>query len=74
LAPERRVTLSAGNDLSVHGSDLIAAQDMTLAGKNVSITAATESGTQTHTVEQKSSGLTLALSGGGWCSTAASTP
>lgn len=57
------VTLSAGNDLSVHGSDLIAAQDMTLAGKNVSITAATESGTQTHTVEQKSSGLTLALSG-----------
>jgi filamentous hemagglutinin len=25
---------------------------MTLAGKNVSITAATESGTQTHTVEQ----------------------
>ncbi|BBW24134.1 TPA: hemagglutinin repeat-containing protein [Enterobacter kobei] len=57
------VTLSAGNDLSVHGSDLIAAQDMMLAGKNVSITAATESGTQTHTVEQKSSGLTLALSG-----------
>ena len=57
------VTLSAGNDLSVHGSDLIAGQDMTLAGKNVSITAATESGTQTHTVEQKSSGLTLALSG-----------
>ncbi|MFJ5855588.1 hemagglutinin repeat-containing protein [Enterobacter cancerogenus] len=57
------VTLSAGSDLNVHGTDLIAGHDMTLAGKNVSITAATESGTQTHTVEQKSSGLTLALSG-----------
>jgi len=57
------VTLSAGNALSVHGSELIAGQDMTLAGKNVSITAATDSGTRTHTVEQKTSGLTLALSG-----------
>ncbi|MBE8908623.1 hemagglutinin repeat-containing protein [Enterobacter asburiae] len=57
------VSLSAGHDLTVHGSDLIAGQDMTLAGKNVSITAATDSSAQTHTVEQKSSGLTLALSG-----------
>lgn len=57
------VTLSAGNALNVHGSELIAGQDMTLAGKNVSITAAADSGTQTHTVEQKTSGLTLALSG-----------
>ncbi len=57
------VTLSAGSDLNVHGSELIAGQDMTLAGKNVSITAASDSGTQTHTVEQKTSGLTLALSG-----------
>jgi len=57
------VTLSAGSDLNVHGSELIAGQDMTLAGKKVSITAATDSGTQTHTVEQKTSGLTLALSG-----------
>lgn len=57
------VSLSAGHDLAVHGSDLIAGQDMTLAGKNVSITAAADSNAQTHTVEQKSSGLTLALSG-----------
>ncbi|PJD12525.1 filamentous hemagglutinin, partial [Enterobacter roggenkampii] len=57
------VSLSAGHDLTVHGSDLIAGQDMTLAGKNVSITAATDSRAQTHSVEQKSSGLTLALSG-----------
>ncbi|MCP1116191.1 hemagglutinin repeat-containing protein [Enterobacter bugandensis] len=57
------VSLSAGNDLTVHGSDLIAGQDMTLAGKNVSITAAANSSAQSHTVEQKSSGLTLALSG-----------
>ncbi|HHF0155523.1 TPA: hemagglutinin repeat-containing protein, partial [Enterobacter roggenkampii] len=57
------VSLSAGHDLTVHGSDLIAGQNMTLAGKNVSITAAMDNSTQTHTVEQKSSGLTLALSG-----------
>ncbi|KFC05654.1 hypothetical protein GTGU_02798, partial [Trabulsiella guamensis ATCC 49490] len=57
------VTLSAGNDLNVKGSDLIAGNDMTLAGKNVSVTSATENSRQTHEVEQKSSGFTLALSG-----------
>ncbi|HAO2326408.1 TPA: hypothetical protein IHK75_005158, partial [Escherichia coli] len=34
-----------------------------LSGKEVSITAATDQHVQTHTVEQKTSGLTLALSG-----------
>ena len=57
------VILSAGNDLNVHASDVIAGNDMTLAGKNVSVTSATESSRQTHEVEQKSSGFTLALSG-----------
>ncbi|QGW19196.1 MULTISPECIES: hemagglutinin repeat-containing protein [Leclercia] len=57
------VTLTAGNALQVNGSDLVAGHDMTLAGKDVRIVAATESSSQTHTVEQKSSGLTLALSG-----------
>ncbi|EKQ5207178.1 hemagglutinin repeat-containing protein, partial [Escherichia coli] len=38
-------------------------RDMALSGKEVSITAATDRHVQTHTVEQKTSGLTLALSG-----------
>ncbi|MFK0591176.1 hemagglutinin repeat-containing protein, partial [Escherichia coli] len=41
----------------------IAGRDMALSGKEVSITAATDQHVQTHTVEQKTSGLTLALSG-----------
>ncbi|MEC9983179.1 hemagglutinin repeat-containing protein, partial [Escherichia coli] len=57
------VSLQAGNRLTVNGSDLIAGRDMALSGKEVSITAATDRHVQTHTVEQKTSGLTLALSG-----------
>ncbi|END8685433.1 hemagglutinin repeat-containing protein, partial [Escherichia coli] len=49
--------------LTVNSSDLIAGRDMALSGKEVSITAATDQHVQTHTVEQKTSGLTLALSG-----------
>ncbi|EJQ3372307.1 hemagglutinin repeat-containing protein [Escherichia coli] len=57
------VSLQAGNRLTVNGSDLIAGRDMALSGKEASITAATDQHVQTHTVEQKTSGLTLALSG-----------
>ncbi|HDL9606203.1 TPA: hemagglutinin repeat-containing protein [Escherichia coli] len=57
------VSLQAGNRLTVNGSDLIAGRDMALSGKEVGITAATDQHVQTHTVEQKTSGLTLALSG-----------
>ena len=57
------LTLSAGNNLTVTGSDLIAGRDMALSGKNVAITAAENQSRQTHEVEQKTSGLTLALSG-----------
>ncbi|EGX3500156.1 filamentous hemagglutinin N-terminal domain-containing protein [Salmonella enterica] len=57
------VSLRAGNQLTVNGTDLIAGRDMALSGKEVSITAATDQHVQTHTVEQKTSGLTLALSG-----------
>ncbi|EPH4538861.1 hemagglutinin repeat-containing protein [Escherichia coli] len=57
------VSLQAGNRLTVNGSDLIAGRDMALSGKEVSITVATDQHVQTHTVEQKTSGLTLALSG-----------
>ena len=57
------LTLRAGNQLNVNASELIAGQDMTLSGKAVSITAPQDSSVQTHKVEQKTSGLTLALSG-----------
>ncbi|MCF4053757.1 hemagglutinin repeat-containing protein [Escherichia coli] len=57
------VSLQAGNRLSANSADLIAGRDMALSGKEVSISAATDQHVQTHTVEQKTSGLTLALSG-----------
>lgn len=57
------LSLSAGNVLTVQGSDLVAGNNMALTGKTVNILAAENQSTQTHTVEQKSSGLTLALSG-----------
>ncbi|MGS3448434.1 hemagglutinin repeat-containing protein [Klebsiella electrica] len=57
------LTLRAGDNLTVTGSDLIAGRDMALSGKNVAITAAENQRQQTHVVEQKTSGLTLALSG-----------
>ncbi len=57
------LTISAGNNLAATNSDLIAGHDMLLKGKNVSILAAQDNSTATHTVEQKTSGLTLALSG-----------
>lgn len=57
------VTLGAGNNLAVTGSELVAGKDMALSGKNVSVTQAQDQNSQTHKVEQKKSGLTLALSG-----------
>ncbi|MCU6678623.1 hemagglutinin repeat-containing protein [Leclercia tamurae] len=57
------LTLRAGDRLTVSGSDLVAGQDMALSGKNVDITAVNNRSQQTHEVEQKTSGLTLALSG-----------
>ncbi|WP_145574323.1 hemagglutinin repeat-containing protein [Yersinia alsatica] len=57
------VSMTAGENLMVQGSDVLAAKDINLTGKNVAIVAAENQSSQTHTVEQKSSGLTLALSG-----------
>ena len=57
------VTLSAGNALTVKGSDVLAAKDIALSGKEVNILAAQNQSSQQHVVEQKQSGLTLALSG-----------
>ncbi|MGP2518170.1 hemagglutinin repeat-containing protein, partial [Yersinia sp. 2545 StPb PI] len=57
------VSMTAGEDLTVQGSEVLAGKDISLTGKNVAILAAENQSSQTHTVEQKSSGLTLALSG-----------
>ncbi len=57
------VNITAGKDLTVTGSDVLAGKDISLTGQNVAIVAAENQSTQTHIVEQKSSGLTLALSG-----------
>ncbi|CQI88856.1 putative adhesin/hemolysin precursor [Yersinia rohdei] len=57
------VNMTAGEDLTVKGSEVLAGKDINLTGKNVSILTAENQSSQTHTVEQKSSGLTLALSG-----------
>ncbi|MFI3309376.1 two-partner secretion domain-containing protein, partial [Ewingella allii] len=57
------VNLSAGKGLTVKGSDVLGGKDLNLTGKEVNILAADNQSVQTHTVEQKQSGLTLALSG-----------
>ncbi len=57
------VNMTAGKDLTVKGSDVLAGKDISLTGQNVAIVAAENKSSQTHIVEQKSSGLTLALSG-----------
>ncbi|MDF7680589.1 hemagglutinin repeat-containing protein [Enterobacteriaceae bacterium ESL0689] len=62
-ATQGDVILHAGDVLTVNGSELIAGHDMVLSGQSVALTAATEHSQQTHTVEQRTSGLTLALSG-----------
>ncbi|MEM6134110.1 hemagglutinin repeat-containing protein [Pantoea sp. 3.5.1] len=57
------VTLSAGSQLTVHGSDVIAGKDLSLSGSDVTLSAAENSHTALTKTEQKQSGLTLALSG-----------
>ncbi|MBK0035814.1 hemagglutinin repeat-containing protein, partial [Erwinia sp. S43] len=57
------LTLQAGNAATVHGSDLVAGQDLTVQGKNVSITSAENSHTSLTKSESESRGLTMGLSG-----------
>ncbi|VEC02278.1 p120 [Cedecea lapagei] len=57
------VNLTSGNALTVKGSDVLAKQDLAMTGKEVNILAAENQSTQTRITEQKTSGLTLALSG-----------
>ncbi|AGN86993.1 hemagglutinin repeat-containing protein [Enterobacter sp. R4-368] len=69
------VMVSAGNQLHVGGSDLIAKNDLALSGDSVVIDPGHDKRTTDQKFEQKSSGLTLALSGavGDVVNTAAST-
>lgn len=57
------VSLEAGDQLTLHGSEVIAGKDIALKGADVAITAAENSLSQQHTTESKQSGLTVALSG-----------
>ncbi|MBS9430884.1 hypothetical protein EAE93_23645 [Photorhabdus akhurstii] len=57
------VTFSAGKQLNLHGSDVVAGRDMQLSGQNINITSAENSHTAVTKTEQKQSGLTVALSG-----------
>ncbi|EKT4521414.1 hemagglutinin repeat-containing protein [Pseudomonas putida] len=57
------VTIEAGKDLGIKGSEVVAGKDITLVGQNVEIVAAENHNTSEQTSKSKSSGLTLALSG-----------
>ncbi|WMY74494.1 hemagglutinin repeat-containing protein [Buttiauxella selenatireducens] len=57
------VNMVAGNGLTIKGSDVLAGNNIALQGKQVDILAADNETSSKHTVEQSSSGLTLALSG-----------
>ncbi|WP_053014222.1 MULTISPECIES: hemagglutinin repeat-containing protein [Xenorhabdus] len=58
-----QVTLRAGEQATVQGSDIIASKDIDIEAKDVVMTAAKNSHTELSKTEQKQSGLTLALSG-----------
>ncbi|PRG05485.1 hemagglutinin repeat-containing protein, partial [Burkholderia contaminans] len=55
------VSITAGNDLHVTGSDLIAAKNLSGTGANVTIDAAQDTNHRGETQEVSKSGLTLAL-------------
>ncbi|MHB2060085.1 hemagglutinin repeat-containing protein [Pseudomonas monsensis] len=57
------VSITAGKNLTIQASDVIAGGDINLAAQNVSILAAQNESTSKQTQESKKSGLTLALSG-----------
>lgn len=57
------VTVTAGNQAHVGGADLIAGKDLAITGDSVVIEPGHDKRTRDEKFEQKSSGLTLALSG-----------
>ncbi|HDT2095968.1 TPA: contact-dependent inhibition toxin CdiA [Enterobacter roggenkampii] len=69
------VDIAAGNQLHVGGADLVAGKNMALSGDSVTIEPGHDRLTSDQTFKQKSSGLTIALSGavGDAVNTAAST-
>ena len=69
------VDIAAGNQLHVGGADLVAGKNMALTGDSVTIEPGHDRLTSDQTFRQKSSGLTIALSGavGDAVNTAAST-
>ncbi len=58
------VSIQAGKDLQLKGSDVIAGQDITLAAQNVRIEHAEHTQIQQTSSYSKQSGVTVALSGG----------
>jgi len=58
-----RVTMVAGNDLHITGSDVIAAQDVTGVAANVIIDSAASTSHHDETQETRTSGFTLGLGG-----------
>lgn len=69
------VVIAAGNQAHIGGADLIAGKDMSLRGGSVIIDPGHDKRTRDETFEQKTSGLTVALSGaaGGAVNTAVNT-
>ncbi|ELY2498019.1 hemagglutinin repeat-containing protein [Cronobacter muytjensii] len=57
------VSITAGEQARVSGVDLVAGKNLTLTGDSVIIEPGHDKRTRTETFEQKSSGLTVALSG-----------
>jgi filamentous hemagglutinin len=57
------VTMAAGNDLHITGSDVIAAQNITGVAANVTIDSATNTNHHDETQETKTSGFTLGVGG-----------
>lgn len=57
------VVMTAGGDIKVHGSDVVAKKDISLTGQSVAVSAAENTRTELTKTEQKQSGFTLALSG-----------
>lgn len=57
------VVIAAGNQAHIGGADLIAGKDMSLSGSSVIIDPGHDKRTRDETFEQKTSGLTVALSG-----------
>ncbi|EOC5801111.1 hemagglutinin repeat-containing protein [Cronobacter dublinensis] len=57
------VSIIAGEQARVSGADLVAGKNLTLTGDSVIIEPGHDKRTRTETFEQKSSGLTVALSG-----------